>query len=168
MDILMEEERFSIISEDDKQFIKEFDKQIGLLGYDCGRTIGSGYCWGRYMIIYSKSGAKTKKVIARIYIRENNIVLRLFFNNINKHSDYIRQAPTHIKDVFINDRGLCGHCEGKKDKCNFRKTYVIDGDEIQKCSGVTFEFFNPTISNLKDYIELLKEFYGKKLAVGNK
>lgn len=168
MEILMEEDRFNIISDEDKRFIKEFDKQMGILGYDCGGVIGSGYCWSKYMIVYSKSGSKSKKVIARIYISEKNILLRLFFNNINKHSEYIKQAPLHIKDVFVNDRGLCGQCENKKDKCNFRKTYVIDEREIQKCSGVTFEFFNPNITKLQDYVELIKEFYSKKSVVLSK
>ena len=43
-----------------------------------GGKIGSGYCWGKYMVIYRKSGVKSENVYARIYMRDADIVLRLF------------------------------------------------------------------------------------------
>jgi hypothetical protein len=43
-----------------------------------------------------------------------------------------------------------------------RKIYVIDGRQIEKCSGVVFEFHQPNVEKLPDYMELLKEFYEKK------
>jgi len=64
MNKIMEEDRFSIITESDKKFIISFDKEIKTLGYNFGGGIGDGYCWGKYMIIYSKTGVKTKSVAA--------------------------------------------------------------------------------------------------------
>ena len=158
MDEMLSEERFNIISEPDKAFILAFDSEIMELGYDFGGKIGSGFCWGPYMIIYSKTGVKSKQVAARIFIRESHIVLRLFFNNIDKHSQYIEDSPEHIKSVFTGAHGDCS-CNPKKDNCNFRKTYSINSRQIEKCSGVVFEFQQPDMEKLPDYIALLKEFY---------
>ena len=87
MKTILDEERFHFISEDNKAFILAFSDEISKLGYDFGGSIGSGFCWGPYMIIYSKIGVKNKQVAARIYIRENSIVLRLFLNKIDKHRE---------------------------------------------------------------------------------
>lgn len=78
MSSLLNEDRFDFISGDDKAFIRAFDAEITRLGYDFGDKIGSGYCWGKYMLIYTKTGVKSKNVYARIYIRDFSIVLRLF------------------------------------------------------------------------------------------
>jgi hypothetical protein len=156
--------RFDFISDSDKDFIVAFDNEIRTLGYDFGNDIGSGYCWGRYMIIYSKTGVKSKKVIARIYIRnDGNIVLRLFFSNIDKHRAYIENAEPYIKDVFTGSHGDCSHCSHNKDGvCKFRKTYTLDGRLIEKCTGVVFEFWQPDLAKLPGYISLLSEFYKSK------
>jgi len=174
MDKLLSEERFNIVSNENKQFIVEITKQMNMFGYDYGGEIGSGYCWGKYMIIYSKIGVKSKKVIARIFIRDNEviifggreikynncIVLRLFFSNIERHESYIENAPPHIKKPFIDEHGLCCHC---KENCSrYKKAYTIDGKKIEKCSGVVFEFRDPKIEYIDDYMNLLKEFYGKR------
>lgn len=155
------EERFNMVSEPDKFFILAFNKEIAALGYDYGGNIGWGACWGPYMIIYSKVGVKSKQVAARIFIRENHIVLRLFFNNVDKHTPYIEKAPEHIKSVFAGTHGNCS-CNPKKENCKMRKTYILDGKKIEKCSGVVFEFHQPSMSKLPDYMGLLKEFYEKK------
>ena len=171
MEQLINEARFDFVSKENKNFIVEFTKQMKLIGYDFGGTIGDGYCWGHYMIIYSKN----KKVIARIFIRnkgvkiwggkenkwENCIVLRLFFTNIDKHMKYIEEAPSQIKEPFTNSSGLCIHCG---EKCHNRKIYTIDGQQFEKC-GYVFSFTNPKIKYITDYIDILKEFYAKKLAV---
>lgn len=161
MEEIMLENRFKIISDSDKAFINSFDKEIQKLGYDFGGGIGDGYCWGKHMIIYAKIGVKNKNVVARIFIRENGIVLRLYFNNIDKHRAYIENAPAHIKGVFTGNHGNCS-CNPKKENCRTRKTYIIDDIPIEKCSGVVFEFYNPTTEKLPDYINLLKEFYPVK------
>lgn len=161
MEEILTEERFNIISEQNKAFIIAFDKEIGELDYDFGGKIGSGFCWGPYMIIWSKVGVKAKKVVTRIFIRENGIILRLFFNKIDDHRAYIENAPEHIKNVFLSGHGDCS-CNPKKENCNFRKSYEIDGKPIEKCSGVVFEFWEPNLLKLRDYMDLLKEFYASK------
>jgi hypothetical protein len=167
---LLNENRFNCISKENKLFIIEFTKQMSLIDYDFGGSIGDGYCWGHNMIIYSQK----KKVIARIFIRNkgvriwggnehkwnNSIVLRLFFTNIEKHMKYIENAPPHIKVTFIDEHGICKYCRGKD--CRSKKTYTIDNKKIEKCTGVVFEYHNPKKAYIKDYIGILKEFYVKK------
>lgn len=156
----MAEEGFNIISPENKAFIIAFDIEISKLGYGFGGNIGSGYCWGKYMIIYSKIGVKSKQVAARIYIRENSIILRLFLNKIDKHREYMENAQNFIKEVFIGEHGKCNHCHNDKGGiCKFRKTYTLDNKYIEKCNGITFEFWAPSLEKLPDYIGLLKEFY---------
>lgn len=157
---VLAEERFNMISEENKAFIIAFHHEITKLGYDFGGNIGSGFCWGNYMIIYSKIGVKSKQVAARIYIRENSIVLRLFLNKIDKHREYIEKAPGFIKEVFMDEYGKCTHCRDyKSESCKFRKSYDLDNNNIEKCSGITFEFREPNLIKLPDYLSLLKEFY---------
>jgi len=159
------EDRFQIIEEADKNFILAFDEAMQKLGYDFGGEIGSGYCWGPYMIIYAKTGVKAKKVAARVFIRKDCIVLRLYFTNIDKHRAYIENAAPNIKEVFTGERGDCSHCEGghRKDGfCKFRKTYSIDGQDYEKCNGIVFKFWWPDLEKLPDYMGLLKEFYAAK------
>lgn len=160
---LLSEERFHIVSAEDKQFILAFNDEITKLGYDFGGSIGSGFCWGKYMIIYSKSGVKSKQVAARIYIRENSIVLRLFLNKIDNHREYIETANGFIKEAFTNDYGKCNHCHNDKGGiCKFRKSYTLEDRLIEKCNGITFEFWEPNLEKLPEYINLLKEFYPVK------
>lgn len=164
MDTILKEERFDCVSNSDKAFMLAFNTEMARLGYGFGGKIGSGYCWGKYMVIYTKSGVKSKTVYARIYIRNDSIVLRLFLNNIDKHCAFIEQTPAHIKDVFTNDYAKCKHDrDDQNGNCQFRKTYTIDGRLIEKCNGNTFEFFHPSIEALPDYIALFTEFFpGKK------
>ena len=163
MKSLLSDERFSFMSEKDKDFILSFDNEIRKLGYDSGPDIGSGYCWGKYMIIYSRSGVKNRKVVARIYIREKNIVLRLFLNKIDDHRKFIEDTPAFIKEVFTGDYGRCKHCHNQKgDNCKFRKTYTLDNQLIEMCNRITFEFGEPTLEKLSDYMSFLSEFYQRK------
>lgn len=163
MDDLLKEERFDFISSADKEFMLAFNNQMTRLGYDFSNHIGSGHCWGRYMVIYTKTGVKSNKVFARIYIRDESIVLRLFFNDIDKHRGYVEGAPSHIKEVFVGENANCQHCHNDKEGvCKFRKTYTIDGRLIEKCNGITFEFHNPSLLRLPDYIAVFTEFYPRK------
>ena len=160
MKTILEEERFNFISSVDKAFIIAFDSEISKLGYGHGGNMSSGSCWGKYMIVYSKIGVKNKQVAARIYIREDNIVLRLFLNKIDKHREYIENSTAFIKDVFIGEHGKCQHCHNEKGgNCKFRKTYTFDNNYYEKCNGITFEFWMPNLHKLPEYINLLKEFY---------
>jgi hypothetical protein len=165
MDELLQEERFHFLSNPDKAFIQAFDAEITRLGYNFGGKIGSGYCWGKYMIIYTKTGVKSKAVFARIYIRDNGLVLRLFLNGIDKHRAFIEKAPAYIKEVFIGPHGDCHRCHNDKNGvCKFRKSYTLDDRLIEKCNGITFEFQAPSIEKMGDYLALFSEFYsGKKV-----
>lgn len=160
MKAILEEERFNIVSVENKAFILAFDDEISKLGYGFRGNIGCGACWGKYMIIYSKIGVKSKQVAARIYIRENSIVLRLFLNGIDNHREYIENTKPFIKEVFTGEHGKCHHCHNDKGGiCKFRKTYTLEDNYIEKCNGITFEFCEPNLERLPDYIGLLKEFY---------
>lgn len=157
---LLSDKKYEFIRKEDKAFICAFDEAIGEIGYESGNVIGNGFCWGKYMIIYAKTGAKSKKVAARIYIRDDQIVLRLFVNQIDRHRNFIEQAPDYIKLPFIGDQGNCNHCKNDHDgMCKFRKTYTIEGRLIEKCNGITFEFHNPDLEKLPGYMALLREFY---------
>jgi hypothetical protein len=160
MTAFLTDPRFIFINEDNREFIASFDDQMTRLGYDFGGEIGSGYCWGKYMLIYRKTNVSSKRVYARIYIREQEIVLRLFLNEIDKQRYFLEHAPKHIKDVFTGPHGDCEHCHNQKDGfCRFRKTYSLDGRLIQKCNGIVFEFPEPTTQKLGDYISLFTRFY---------
>ena len=163
MENIINSSTFNFVSDQNKEFIISFDNAINELGYACGNEIGPGYNWGKYMIIYRKQNVKSKKVYARIYIRSNSIVLRMYFTNIDKHRRFIEESPVFIKEVFTEDHGNCTHCHNEKDgKCKFRKSYTINDQFIEKCNGIVFEFRNPSIEKLKGYIDLFTEFYPSK------
>lgn len=160
MSHIIEEPRFDFLSRRDRDFIINFDGEMNRLGYDFGVTIGSGFCWGKYMLIYTRSGVKSKKVYTRLYMRDEDIVLRMFFSDIDRHRAYIEQAPEHIKLVFTGTHGDCQHCHNEKGGgCRFRKTYTIDSRQIEKCNGIVFEFHDPGVEKLPDYLALYTEFY---------
>jgi hypothetical protein len=163
---LLSTEKFDFLSQSERDFIVAFDEAMSRFGYESGGTIGSGYVWGRYMIVYSKIGIKSKKVAARIYIRDIGIVLRLFLNNIDEHREYIENAPEYIRQPFINEHGKCKHCKNETNgTCKFRKSYTLENRFIEKCNGFTFEFHEPTIKRLQDYQALMAEFYPIKHSV---
>jgi|GEM_PF-328858 hypothetical protein len=162
---ILSEDRFNIISETDKKFILAFD--AAMFDRDWGlETNGhyKGYMWGRFMFIYYKLGVRAKQVAARFYVREDNIVLRLYFSGIDKHRAYIENAPPHIKDVFTGTHGDCEHCKDTehKNSCKHRKIYTIEETVYEKCDGTVFEFWQPTIQKLPDYMALLDKFYASK------
>jgi hypothetical protein len=170
---LLKEERFNFVSKENKNFILEFTKQIKSLDYDFDGDIRNGFERGNYQIIYSLNGIKgSRSISCRIFLRDDgiflsfgkeikfnkSIVLRLYFSNINKHINYIENAPINIKELFINNSGLCKYCT---EQCYKRKTYNINGIEMAKCADI-FEYINPKTKEIKDYIDILNEFYGKK------
>jgi hypothetical protein len=163
MNDILQDERFNFISGDDKAFMLAFNNEMAGLGYDFGSKIVSGFCWGKYMVIFTKSGAKSNKVYARIYIRDSSIVLRLFFTDIDAHREFIENAPSYIKEVFTGEHGACNHCKNEKaGNCKFRKTYTLSGRFIEKCNGITFEFHEPGVQKISDYMALFTEFYPQK------
>lgn len=160
MEAILSSSDFDFVSKQNKEFMISFDKAMNQLGYECGDKIDPGYNWGKYMIIYRRQNVKSKKVYARIYIKDSEIVLRMYFSDIDKHRQFIEASPSHIKEGFAGDHGKCTHCHNEKDgKCKFRKSYTIDGQFIEKCNGVTFEFEQPSTDKLADYIDLFTEFY---------
>jgi hypothetical protein len=167
MQAILSEKRFDSLSAENESFILAFDREIKDLGYEFGGSIGDGYCWGKYMIIYSKKGVKGKQVAARIYMRESSIVLRLYLNKIDGHRAYIESAESFIKEVFTGKHADCKRCHNDKGGiCKFRKEYTIDGRHYEKCNGITFEFSDPNLEKLPDYMNLLKEFYRTKKRAG--
>lgn len=170
VDKILQETRFDFISPDHKAFILAFNDEMTRLGYDFGNKVDSGFCWGRYMLIYRKTGVKSENVYARIYIRDESIVLRLFLNNIDKHRAFIEQAPPYIKEVFTGEHAACKHDHDDQDgNCRFRKSYTIDGRLFEKCNGITFEFHDPNLQKLDDYMALFTEFFParKRVQSGN-
>lgn len=160
---MLQEERFGYVSAADKAFVCAFVERMAALGYDFGDTIGSGYCWAPYMLVFTRSGVKNKNVVARIYLRDTGIILRLYFSDIDRRRAYIEAAPPHIKQVFVGDFGACQHCHNEKNgACKFRKTYTIDGRFIEKCNGNTFYFARPELAAMDDYLALFGEFYPAK------
>jgi hypothetical protein len=162
MDDLLSEPRFRIISKADKAFITAFDKEMVKLGCGFGGSIGKGDHNGRFMIAYSLTAVPSKKVMARIFIRDNEIVLKLILSDVEKHSSYIENAAAHIKDVFTGEHGDCAACNSRIEACRMRKIYTIDGMQKVKCSEKIFLFQQPAIEKLPDYIDLLAEFYPNK------
>lgn len=161
------ERRFDMMKEPDKAFIIAFDKEINKLGYDFGGVIGSGFAAGcELMIIYGKTGIKSRPCAARIYIKENDITLRLFLNKIDAHRQYIENAPAFIKDVFTSENESCTGCSFKDGKCKYKytKTFTIDERLINKCDAKAFIFANPSVEKLPDYMGLLTEFYPPKIS----
>ena len=159
---VLSEERFNIISDTDKAFILAFDKEINELGYDYGGAIGSGHGWGKFMIIYGKTGTKSRTVRARIYIREDGITMRFYFSDINKHRYYIESAPAHIKAVFAFDGGDCRIAGGQETcvkGCKSMKVYTINEQKYIKCCHNVGYFQEPTVERLPDYLAVYSAFY---------
>lgn len=159
----LDEECFDFVNAADKAFIRAFDAEMNRLGYSFRGSIGSGYCWGRYMLIYTRGGEKARNVTARVYLAERGITLRLFLNGVDKHRAFIENAPAHIQEVFTGEYATCKRCHNDKDGvCKFRKSYTINGRLIEKCNGMTFEFHHPELRYLHDYLALYTEFYPVK------
>lgn len=164
MEALLEEEAYRFVSAEDKRFIVAFDNEMNRLGYTCNKTIGDGYCWGRKMIIYTKAGVKSKKSYARIYLREHDLILRMYFSNVDKQRQVIEQAPDYIQHAFTGDYGTCGHCHNKKGdgSCSHRKSYTINDKRYELCDGYAFWFCCPDVAKIPEYIKLFLAFYPQK------
>ena len=163
---------FNFLSEDEKRFISAFTDAMTENGY-ANDGVQDYVVFGRYKIEYYKAGVKTKKVVARIYIRDGDakiaarwsgrglgIFLRLYFTNIDKHRAYIESAPDFIRAPFVDDHSLCHGC---KDECNRRKVYTIYDKAYAKCADSAFLFNEPQAKNVMEYVSLLTEFYPKHI-----
>lgn len=99
--LLLNDETYAYVSEEDKGFICQFTDAMNDLGYVCGEKIVDGICYGKHMMIFTKMNVKSKKVYARLYFRESGVVLRLFFSKVSEHAKYIDACPSYIKDSFV-------------------------------------------------------------------
>ena len=158
---ILSRQEFNFVNAHDKEFIIAFDNEMKKLGYTCNNNVGNGYCWGRYMIIYTKSGVKNKKSYARIYIRDEDVILRLYFSNVDKHIKEIEQAPAYVQEAFTGEYPSCDHCHDKKE-CIHQKKYSINGNAYEICDGKAFYFFRPIIANMPEYLKLFTAFYPQK------
>lgn len=159
---ILAKQEFGFMKEEDKEFILAFDAEMEKLGYTCGNEAGAGHCWGKYMIIYTKASVKSKKSYARVYIRNNDIVLRLYLSGIDKHAQEIEQAPDFIQEAFIGEFPSCDHCH-EKTECVHQKRYAIAGKQYEICDGKAFWFFSPRVAKLPEYLKLFAMFYPAKL-----
>lgn len=161
MKSLLTDAAYSFISSGDKEFMIAFDDEMNRLGYTCNKTIGEGYCWGKKMIVYTKSGVKSKKSYARVYLREDTLVLQLYFSNVDKQRQAIEKAPGYIQEAFTGDYGRCSHCHNSKENgsCSHRKSYTIHNMPYELCDGYAFWFFAPTTARLPEYSKLFLAFY---------
>ncbi|QQO08687.1 hypothetical protein [Breznakiella homolactica] len=161
---LLKNKAYAFISPADRDFILAFDREMERLGYGSGGTIGGGYCWGRYMIIYTKTGVKSKKSYARMYIRDGDLVLRMYFSDVDSRREAVEAAPEYIREGFTGDYGRCGHCHNQREDgtCGHRKSYTISGKLCEFCDGFAFWFFNPDVSRLPEYIKIFTAFYPEK------
>ncbi|MHB1314292.1 MAG: hypothetical protein ACYCX2_02255 [Christensenellales bacterium] len=163
MEEALKNEQYNFISEQGKRFLIAFDAAMNEAGYDCGSGFTPGFCWGRFMLLYAKAGAKSKKIAARVYIKEDGVALRLFLNGIDGHHAYIEHASEAVRDLFANRHGDCEHCHNDRGGlCRFRKTYTLFGKTHEKCNGIVFVFHKPDTEEIPDYIRLLEEFYPLK------
>ena len=139
---LLKEEKYAYVNPQDKEFIVAFDAEMTRLGYTCGHTIGDGYCWGRNMIVYTRAGVKSKKSYARIYMREDGLILRMYFSNVDKQRQAVEQAPDYIQQAFTGDYGACRHCHNRKEdgSCSHRKSYTLHGKAYEFCDGFAVWF----------------------------
>jgi hypothetical protein len=165
---LLADNKFDFLNENEKHFIAAFDDGMTNIGYT-NDGIQNYVVFGKYKIEYYKPNVKTKKVVARIYIRDGDeeiaarwgghglgVVLRLYFTNIDKHRAYIENAPDFIKMPFIDNHSICRSC---KDKCNRRKIYTIADKTYVKCTDSAFMFDEPSTKNPMEFINLLTAFY---------
>lgn len=158
----LEEKCADYLRPEDIEFVIAVTQGLEELGYS-HKGLEKGYMWGKYMIIFRKADIKSPKVYARIYIRENHIVLRMYFNNVTKHANYILACSDFIQHPFTSEDGNCTHCSGEE--CKHRKKYEIDGVKYEKCDGYTFEFHDTTTDKVSDYLALFCEFFPPKKQV---
>ena len=159
---LLDNPKYDFIGEQDKDFILAFDDAMTSAGYE-NNGIQPYVVFGKLKIEYFKPGTKTKKYIARVYIRDDGIVLRLYFSDIDKHRNYIENSPDFIKKPFIDNSHDCKmpNCKGMitNGKCRYRKTYYIDGALHVKCAEQSFMYYGMNAENAARYAELLLAFY---------
>ena len=159
---LLSNEIYNFISLKEKDFIIAFDNAMTTNGY-ANNAIQPYVVFGKYKIEYYNPAVKTKKYIARIYLRDEGAVLRLYFSSIDKHRDYIESAADFIKKPFVDDSHKCNspNCKGMitNGKCRYMKRYMLFDTHYLKCAEQSFMFYEMEAKNASSYVELLTAFY---------
>ena len=161
---LLGNDKYSYVNEEDKAFIIALDDAVVGLGYAHNGIEDHAENDG-FEIRYYRTGLKTRKYCVKSYFRGGVFTFRMLFTNIDRHREYIENAPDFIKQPFVNAKSVCKRgtfsgCIGQRsDKCSYKKTYTIDSILHEKCSYGTFVFDNPCIENIPRYMELLTTFF---------
>lgn len=155
----------ALLSAEDCAFTLAFDEAMRQEGYTSD-GIQPYVCWGKYVISYYRAGVKTKRYVARFYLRSDGMVFRMYFSDIDTHANVIERLPEDIKASFFSEYGRCKHCDSKAGKtpgrCMHRKTYSLEGKQLEMCDGLVFLFSNHSLEAVQQYIELLRLFYPPK------
>ena len=168
MEKLLSDEKYAFVNQKNKDFIVAFNTSMIEIGY-ANNSIQPYVVFGKYKIEYYKPGNKIKKYIARFYFRDDDIVLRLYLSNIDRHADYIEKSPDFIKKPFVDSSHTCKKpdCKGMgSEPCRYRKIYTIDGVTHIKCAEQSFCFYEMDAQNASTYVELLTTFYPDKKRKG--
>lgn len=100
------------------------------------------------------------KRIARVYPNED-IILILKLNNMDNYSQFMKDLPAHLQEVFNrNYCTVCGFQGATKEFCKFRIHWNLDNKEYAGCAYLCFNFLNPVIDDLDIYFALLEYEYG--------
>ena len=155
----------AFLSAEDREFILAFDAAMKREGYvNDGIQPYTG--WGKHVISYYRAGVKTKRYVARFYLRSDELLFRMYFSDIDRHADEIERLPEDMKAAFFSEYGRCKHCDSKSNKsqgkCMHRKTYSLEGKTLEMCDGLVFLFPNHSVEAVPQYIELLRLFYPPK------
>ena len=150
------------ISPDDQSFLRALDEGFRKLGY-ASDGIQPYVCWGKYVVSYYRPGLKTKKYVSRIYLRDDGILFRMYFSNVDAHMEAVMSAPDYIRAAFTREYGRCTRCRGDKlgvnGTCLHRKSYTLFGTRYDMCDGQVFLFDERTLSAVDAYLSLLCAFY---------
>jgi len=181
---LMAQEKFSIVSNADKTLLIALDEEMAKLGYGIYESIDAwewskNWFKARYQINYTITKMKKRKYMAHVFIKDDGsvILLRLLTEKIganshntrqescsfiDPHREYIENAPAHVKELFTK-KSDCNHThENENGFCWRLDTYTINNVVYEKCVGKGFDFWNPTMEKLPDYMDLLSELKPKK------
>ena len=148
------------MNEQDLAFIAAFDEAMHAAGYVRYKLHDNAY-WNSF-IAYIKPGAKTPKIIARIYLHDDSNVLRVYASNVDRRRAYLESAPAFIQQPFSDDSDICKPCKGMhipNGNCRYQKTYTLHGKTHVKCAEQSFRYTNLDAKNAQYYVGLVAAFY---------
>jgi hypothetical protein len=153
------------ISDRDKKFILKFDKEMKKMDY--------------YFHITNDGRIKYRKDDFFLEIKFFKGFISLELNTkteyMSQKHDYFDNVPEYIKKSLANSYGSCSNsiennqckkCYSKnrnklflQKKCKYMVIYTIEGKEIIKCWALPWFKFIPIISELSEYVKLIKYVY---------